>query len=384
MRNRRPQEDIRTNPSVTVNASIPESAPSTVDSEGVTPPATVATKSIPSLAPEIFYGPNGLPLPPRLIAIEEIVEDPPSSTPLHFGVGITLYPSSSEVSLPSSRVPIESLGNILDKLDMSEQPSTSKTVSSDAAAAEPPGATPTMFAGVPSVLTSSQPLDGVHLRTVSTIWSILVCSSEIIFGISYVESQQIDPSQQYQFGYFDPQGPIIPLSTGLPPYGGQYAISLFPPGEQPYGSSQQSSGHAGITSSGWMPILPQQPRVVYSMQQSLHVSNIPTTPAIVTVSQVQALHVVCQPQVSQVVIQQPLVSTTQRQSPIYGSLTEATQVQTSTITPHLSQIASIGQWKMVSQPWLVQYQQPQFQQAYQGSEQQVFASNGQPYIRNGQ
>lgn len=39
---------------------------------------------------------------------------------------------------------------------------------------------------------------------------------------------------------------------------------------------------------------------------------------------------------------------------------------------------------MVSQPWLVQYQQPQFQQAYQGSEQQFFASNGQSYIQNGQ
>ncbi len=39
---------------------------------------------------------------------------------------------------------------------------------------------------------------------------------------------------------------------------------------------------------------------------------------------------------------------------------------------------------MASQPWLVQYQQLQFQQAYQGSEQQVFISNGQPYIQNGQ
>jgi hypothetical protein len=85
--------------------------------------------------------------------------------------------------------------------------------------------------------------------------------------------------------------------------------------EQPYESSQQNSGYAGITSSGWVPILPQQPRVVYSMQQCLPMSNIPTTPAIVTVSQVQALPVVCQPQVSQVVMQQPLVPATQPQSP---------------------------------------------------------------------
>lgn len=34
---------------------------------------------------------------------------------------------------------------------------------------------------------------------------------------------------------------------------------------------------------------------------------------------------------------------------------------------------------MASQSWLVQYQQPQFQQAYQRYEQQVFASNGQQY-----
>jgi len=60
------------------------------------------------------------------------------------------------------------------------------------------------------------------------------------------------------------------------------------------------------------------------MQPNLPVSNIPTTPAIVIVLQVQALPVVCQPQVSQVVIQQPLVSTTKPQLPISSSLTEVT------------------------------------------------------------
>ena len=109
-------------------------------------------------------------------------------------------------------------------------------------------------------------------------------------------------------------------------------------------------------------------------------SNIPTTPAIVTVSQVQALPVVCQPQVSQVVMQQPLFPVTQPQSPTSGM----TQAQMGTITPHLGQTVSIGQQHMVSQPWLVQYQQPQFQQVYQGSEQQIFANSGQPYIQNGQ
>jgi len=83
---------------------------------------------------------------------------------------------------------------------------------------------------------------------------------------------------------------------------------LFPPGEQPYESSQQKSGQTGITSGDWIPILPQQPRVVYSMQPTQPMSNITTTPAIVTVSQGKAHLVVCQPQITQVAVQQPLVS----------------------------------------------------------------------------
>ena len=75
------------------------------------------------------------------------------------------------------------------------------------------------------------------------------------------------------------------------------------------------------------------------MQQCLPMSNIQTTPAIVTVSPVQALPVVCQPEVSQVVMQQPLDPATQPQSPTGGM----TQVQTGTITPHLGQTVSIGQ-----------------------------------------
>ena len=59
-----------------------------------------------------------------------------------------------------------------------------------------------------------------------------------------------------------------------------------------------------------------------------------------------------------------------------------TRAQTSTMTPHLGQLSSIGQQKMVQQPWLVQYQQPQFQQSYQGPEQQVFVSNGQLHFQN--
>ena len=88
------QEEIRTDPSVMVNTSILEPAPSRVDSKGVTPPASVAAESIPSPTPEIFYEPDGLPLPPGLITIEEITEDLPSSTPSHFGTEIHLYPST--------------------------------------------------------------------------------------------------------------------------------------------------------------------------------------------------------------------------------------------------------------------------------------------------
>ena len=230
------------------------------------------------------------------------MEDPPTSTPSQFGVGITLYPSSSEVSLPPAEAPVELIGNLLDRLQMSEQQSTSRTVSSDTAMAELPAITLTMFTGIPSVPTSSQPLEGAHSGAISTVWSVPMCSSGIISGNSYVESQQIDPFGG-QFGLSGPQGKTIPLSSGLPPYGGQYALSLSPPGGYPYGSSQQHSGYTGITSSGWVPILPQQPRVVYSMQQCVPVTNIPTTLAIVTVSQIQAIPVTCQPQISQVVMQ---------------------------------------------------------------------------------
>ena len=264
-----------------------------------------------------------------------------------------------EVSPPQVEVPVESLRNLLDRIDMSEQPSTSRTVSSDTAAAEPPAATPTMFAGIPSVPANCQQQAGVQSGT--TTWLVPISSSGLSSGTSYVETQQIDPMCL--------QRPIYPLSTVFPPCGGQYALSLFPPGEQPCGSLQQSSGQTGITSSGWVPILPQQSGVAYSMLPVHPVSNIPTTPAMANASQVQALPVV---------IQQPLVSAAQSQSQGSASLSGATQARTSTVTPHLGQSSSIGQQQMVQQPELVQSQQPPFQQSYQGPEQQVFVSNGQP------
>lgn len=128
--------------------------------------------------------------------------------------------SSSYFNHPSSQVLVELLGNLLDRLNMSEQPSTSRTVSSDTTAVEFPATTPMMFAGIPSVPTSYQSLDGVHPGTVSTTWSIPICSSAVLSGISYVEAQKIDPAYQFQFGQPSLERPIYPLSTRLPPYGG--------------------------------------------------------------------------------------------------------------------------------------------------------------------
>ena len=221
---------------------------------------------------------------------------------------------------------------------MSEQPSTSRTVSSDTAAAEAPTATPTMFAGIPSVSASCQQQAGVPSGTMT--WLVPISSSGLSSGISYVETRQIDP-------FRGQPGQSIPLSSGLIPYGGQYAFSLPPPGGCPSVSSQQGSGQTGITSSSWVPILPQQPGVVYSMQPVRPVSNVATIPGMVIASQVQALPTVCQPQVSQVAIQQPLVSTSQSQPQVSASLSGVTQDQTSTVTPHLGQSSSIGHQQMV-------------------------------------
>lgn len=205
-----------------VNTCTTEPGSSVISSESVIPQTFVAVDPIPSLAPEIFYGPDGLPLPPGLISIEEIVEDLPTSTPSQFGVGITLYPSSPEVSLPQSEALAESLGNILDRLEMSEQPSTSRIVSFDTTMAKLPVVTPMMFAGAPSVPTSSQSLEEALQGAFSKVWSVPVFSSSIASENSYVGSQQIDLSRG-QFGLSAPQGKIIPLSTGLPLYGGQYS-----------------------------------------------------------------------------------------------------------------------------------------------------------------
>lgn len=66
-------------------------------------------------------------------------EDSTPGTPFDFGVGIYIYPHSPHFTAPFDpayfQVPADSLGQLLGQLTMAEQPSTSQTVSSDAAGA---------------------------------------------------------------------------------------------------------------------------------------------------------------------------------------------------------------------------------------------------------
>ncbi|CAA3004320.1 Hypothetical predicted protein [Olea europaea subsp. europaea] len=72
-----PQRDSSTDPSLRISTCVIEPVSFVTGSESVVPQTSIAADSIPSSAPETFYEPDGLPLPPGLIAIEEIVEDPP-------------------------------------------------------------------------------------------------------------------------------------------------------------------------------------------------------------------------------------------------------------------------------------------------------------------
>ena len=149
-----------------------------------------------------------------------------------------MYPSTPEFgsfNLPSSQVHVESLGELLDRLNMSKQPSTSRNVSSDIAAVEPPVSIPIMFSGTPesylhgtpSVPAGYQSLAGVHSRVASAPWSAPVYSSGVPSGFSFVETQQFDPTYQYQFVQTSFQRPIYTLNTGLPPYESSMPIHYF-------------------------------------------------------------------------------------------------------------------------------------------------------------
>jgi hypothetical protein len=91
---------------------------------------------------------------------------------------------------------------------MAEQPSTSQTVSSDAAAAESSVVTSSMFSTTPeshlygesSIPVGYQSLSGTHSGVASTPWSSPMSSTRILPGSSLMGTQQFDPAYQYQAG----------------------------------------------------------------------------------------------------------------------------------------------------------------------------------------
>jgi len=106
---------------------------------------------------------------------------------------------------------------------------TSQTVSSVIVATTSTIATYSMFTttpkshlyGGPSVALEYS-LSITHSNVSSSPWSSPMSSTGILPGSSLTDTEQIDPSSQYQVG---PSGyhPMYPLNTGLPPYGEKYA-----------------------------------------------------------------------------------------------------------------------------------------------------------------
>ena len=120
---------------------------------------------------------------------------------------------------------------------MAKQPSTSQTISSDAATVESSVVTYSMFSTTPeshlygesSILIGYQSLSGTDSRVASTPWSSPMSSTEILPSSSLTRTQQFDLVDQYQAGQSGQQIPMYPLNTGLPPYGEKYAYSPYPP-----------------------------------------------------------------------------------------------------------------------------------------------------------
>ena len=101
--------------------------------------------------------------------------------------------------------------------------STSQTVPSVIAMAESFVATSSMFTttpkshlyGVPSIPPGYQSLSGTHSGVASSPWSSSMSSTGILSGSSLTDTEQLDPSSQYQAsssGY----RPMYLLYTGLP------------------------------------------------------------------------------------------------------------------------------------------------------------------------
>ena len=112
-----------------------------------------------------------------------------------------MYPYTPHFTTPfdpvSFQVPVDSLGQLLGQLTMVEQPSTSQTVSFDAAMAESSITTSSMFSTTPeshlygesSILIGYQSLSGTHSGVASTPWSSLMSSTGILPGSSLMGTQ---------------------------------------------------------------------------------------------------------------------------------------------------------------------------------------------------
>lgn len=89
-----------------------------------------------------------------------------------------------------------------------------------------------LYAG-PSIPLGYHSLSGTHSSVSSSPWSSPMLATRILFGSSLTDTEQFDPSSQYQAS---PSGyhPMYPLDTGLPQYGEQYAQSSYSPYSRSY------------------------------------------------------------------------------------------------------------------------------------------------------
>lgn len=137
--------------------------------------------------------------------------------------------------------------------------------------------------GVSFIPLGYQYLFGTHSVVAYSPWSSPMSSTRILFGSSVTDTEQLDPSFQYQVGSYG--CPLMYLIyTRLPRYGEKYAQSPYPPFSRgkPYGSMPSSLGHHGMTICQWQPIMPVQQRLVYPSKPMQYVSSIPTTPVVTT------------------------------------------------------------------------------------------------------